>query len=139
MTPSQVELVQASFAKVLPIAGTAASLFYGRLFDIAPDVKPMFKGDMTEQGRKLITTLGVVVNGLRDLDAVLPAARALAAKHVGYGVRAEHYQPVGAALIWTLEQGLGEAFTTETRDAWTAAYGALSGVMIEAAYGKAAA
>jgi nitric oxide dioxygenase len=139
MTPSQIDLVQSSFRKVAPIAETAAELFYGRLFEIAPEVKPFFRNDMKEQGRKLMTTLGVVVSGLKNLDAILPAARALATKHVGYGVAAEHYQPVGAALIWTLEQGLGDAFTTETREAWTAAYGTLSAVMIEEAYGKAAA
>lgn len=138
MTPSQIDLVQSSFAKVVPIAETAASLFYGRLFEIAPEVKPLFRGDMKEQGRKLMTTLAVVVNGLKAPDTILPAAKALAVKHVGYGVTAEHYAPVGAALIWTLEQGLGDGFTPETRDAWLAAYTLLSGVMIEEAYPKAA-
>ena len=138
MTPSQIDLVQSSFAKVVPIAETAASLFYGRLFEIAPEVKPLFKSDIKEQGRKLMTTLAVVVNGLKNLDAVVPAAKALAIKHVDYGVTANHYAPVGAALIWTLEQGLGDDFTPETRDAWVAAYTSLSGVMIEEAYRKAA-
>lgn len=138
MTPSQIDLVQSSFAKVVPIAETAASLFYGRLFEVAPEVKPLFRGDMKEQGRKLMTTLAVVVNGLKAPDTILPAAKALAVKHVGYGVTAEHYAPVGAALIWTLEQGLGDDFTPETRDAWLAAYTLLSGVMIEEAYPKAA-
>lgn len=138
MTPSQIDLVQSSFAKVVPIAETAASLFYGRLFEVAPEVKPLFRGDMKEQGRKLMTTLAVVVNGLKAPESILPAAKALAVKHVGYGVTAEHYAPVGAALIWTLEQGLGDDFTPETRDAWLAAYTLLSGVMIEEAYPKAA-
>ncbi len=138
MTPSQIDLVQTSFAKVAPIAETAASLFYGRLFEIAPEVKPLFKGDMKEQGRKLMTTLAVVVNGLKNLEAVVPAAKALAVKHVSYGVTADHYAPVGAALVWTLEQGLGDDFTPETRDAWIAAYTLLSGVMIDEAYRKAA-
>ena len=101
MTPSQIDLVQSSFAKVVPIAETAASLFYGRLFEVAPEVKPLFRGDMKEQGRKLMTTLAVVVNGLKAPDTILSAAKALAVKHVGYGVTAEHYVPVGAALIWT--------------------------------------
>src|SRR5215470_2979050 len=105
MTPAQVKLVQGSFAEVAPISEQAAALFYGRLFEIAPQVKPLFKGDMTEQGRKLMATLGVVVNGLGDLDTVLPAASALAKKHVGYGVTADDYAPVGAALLWTLERG----------------------------------
>lgn len=133
MTPSQVELVQSSFAKVVPIADTAAGLFYGRLFEIAPEVKPMFKGDLAEQGRKLMATLAVVVNGLTKLEAIVPAAQALARRHVAYGVRNEHYAPVGAALLWTLEQGLGPDFTPETKAAWAEAYGLLSGVMIAAA------
>ena len=138
MTPAQIDLVQSSFAKVVPIAEAAAGLFYGRLFEIAPEVKPLFGGDMKEQGRKLMTTLGVVVNNLKNPDVIVPAAKALAVKHVGYGVTAEHYAPVGAALVWTLEQGLGNDFTPETRDAWIAAYTLLSGVMIDEAYSKAA-
>jgi hemoglobin-like flavoprotein len=136
MTPHQVDLVQSSFAKVAPIADAAAAMFYGRLFEIAPEVKPLFHGDMVEQRRKLMTMLGVVVNGLKNLDAVLPAARALAVKHVGYGVKAAHYAPVGEALIWTLDRGLGADFTSEVRSAWLAAYGALSSVMIVEAYGE---
>jgi hemoglobin-like flavoprotein len=139
MTLNQIELVQLSFAKVAPIADSAAELFYGRLFEIAPEVRPLFKGDIREQGRKLMATLGIVVKGLSNLDAVLPAAKSLALKHVSYGVKPDHYQPVGEALIWTLEKGLGDDFTSETRDAWLAAYGVLSGAMIEEAYGKAAA
>jgi nitric oxide dioxygenase len=138
MTPDQIDLVQASFAKVAPIAAAAADLFYSRLFEIAPEVRPLFRSDMKEQGRKLMTTLGIVVSGLKSPDTILPAARALAVKHVGYGVTAEHYAPVGAALIWTLEQGLGDDFPPETRAAWIAAYTLLSGVMIEEAYRKAA-
>jgi hemoglobin-like flavoprotein len=138
MTPDEIDLVQSSFAKVVPIADVAAELFYGRLFEIAPEVKPLFRGDMREQGRKLMTTLGVVVSGLKNLEAVLPAAKALAIKHVGYGVAAAHYKPVGEALIWTLDKGLGEGFTPATREAWLAAYGALSRVMIAEAYGAEA-
>jgi hemoglobin-like flavoprotein len=85
----------------------AAALFYGRLFEIAPAVKPLLRGDMTEQGCKLMATLGVVVNSLGNLEAVLPAASALAKRHVDYGVKAADYTPVGAALLWTLEQNLG--------------------------------
>ncbi|MBO6893736.1 MAG: hemin receptor [Roseibium sp.] len=134
MTPDQIQLVQSSFAKVVPIADKAAELFYGKLFEIAPETKALFKSDISEQGRKLMTTLGVVVNGLSNLEAILPAAKALAVKHVDYGVTPSHYQPVGAALIWTLEQGLGDAFDEKTKTAWGAAYAALSGVMIAAAY-----
>ncbi len=132
MTPNDIDLVQSSFAKVVPIKEAAAELFYGRLFEIAPEVKPLFKGDMKEQGRKLMMTLGVVVNGLKDLPSIVPAAEALAVKHNAYGVEPAHYEVVGAALLWTLEQGLGPDFTPATKAAWTSAYGTLSGVMIAA-------
>jgi hemoglobin-like flavoprotein len=137
MNASDVALVQDSFKKVVPIADVAADLFYGRLFEVAPQVKPMFKGDMKEQGRKLMTTLGVVVTGLTQLETVLPAASALAKQHVSYGVKAEHYPIVGGALLWTLEKGLGDAWTPELASAWATAYGTLSGYMISEAYGTA--
>ncbi len=136
MTPEQVSLIQASFAKVAPISEQAAAMFYGRLFEIAPEVKPLFRADMAEQGRKLMATLAVVVNGLTNLQSILPAASALAKRHVGYGVKAEHYAPVGAALLWTLERGLGAAWTPQLAEAWTAVYTTLSGYMIGEAYGR---
>jgi hemoglobin-like flavoprotein len=135
MTPDQVQLVQQSFAKVAPISETAAVLFYDRLFEVAPKVRSMFPTDMTEQRRKLMATLAVVVNGLGNLESVLPAASALAKRHVSYGAKAEHYPVVGAALLWTLEKGLGDGWTPEIAEAWTAAYGTLSGFMISEAYG----
>jgi nitric oxide dioxygenase len=110
---------------VVPISEQAAVLFYDRLFEIAPAVKAMFPADMTEQRKKLMTMLAAVVNGLGNLQSILPAASALAKRHVGYGARAEHYPVVGAALLWTLEKGLGAAWTPEVADAWTAAYGTL--------------
>lgn len=137
MTPQQVALVQASFAKVAPIADTAAALFYGRLFETAPETRALFHGDMTLQGRKLMGAITTVVTNLDDLSAVVPVAQELAKRHVGYGVRPEHYAPVGAALLWTLEQGLGGDFTPDVGAAWAAAYGALSGAMIAAAYPEA--
>ncbi len=136
MTPEQVKLVQRSFAKVVPISETAATIFYDRLFEIAPQVKPMFTGDMAEQRRKLMAMLAAVVNGLGNLESILPAASALAIRHVSYGAKAEHYPVVGAALLWTLEKGLGEAWTSAVAEAWTAAYGTLSGYMISEAYGR---
>jgi nitric oxide dioxygenase len=136
MTPDQVSLVQDSFAKVAPISGQAAVIFYDRLFEVAPAVRLMFPADMTEQRKKLMATLAVVVNGLGDLQSILPAASALAIRHVGYGAKAEHYPVVGAALLWTLEKGLGEAWTPEVAAAWSAAYGTLSGFMISKAYGS---
>ncbi|HLH88663.1 MAG TPA: globin family protein [Xanthobacteraceae bacterium] len=140
MTPAQVKLIQDSFAEVAPISEQAAALFYGRLFEIAPEVRPMFKGDMKEQGRKLMTTLAVVVNGLGNLNSILPAASMLAKRHVAYGVTAAHYATVGAALLWTLERGLGpQQWTQELAAAWAAAYATLSGYMIGEAYGRPAA
>jgi len=134
MPPEQVALIQQSFAKVRLISDQAAMLFYGRLFEIAPATKVLFKGDIAEQGQKLMATLGVVVNGLGHLDTVLPAASALAKKHVAYGVKADDYAPVGAALLWTLERGLGAGWTPQLAAAWTAAYTTLSGFMISEAY-----
>jgi hemoglobin-like flavoprotein len=139
MTPREVELIKDSFAKVAPISGQAAALFYGRLFELAPDVRRLFKGDMTEQGRKLMATLVVVVNGLANLETILPAASALAKRHVAYGVEPRHYEPVGEALLWTLERGLGAAWTQELAAAWAAAYATLSQYMIGEAYGRPAA
>ena len=136
MNPSQVKLVQESFAKVAPISEKAAIIFYDRLFEVAPSVKAMFPIDMTEQRKKLMATLAVVVNGLSDLELILPAASALAVRHVGYGAKPEHYPVVGGALLWTLEKGLGAAWTPEVAAAWTAAYGTLSSFMISEAYGK---
>jgi nitric oxide dioxygenase len=111
-------------------------LFYDRLFEIAPQVKAMFPSDMTEQRKKLMATLAVVVNGLSNLESVLPAASALAKRHVSYGAKPEHYPVVGSALLWTLERGLGDGWTPDVADAWTAAYGTLSGFMISEAYGQ---
>ena len=138
MTPKQVELVQQSFAKVIPISEQASVLFYDRLFEIAPQVRAMFPDDMTEQRRKLMMMLAAVVNGLSDLPSILPAASALAKRHTGYGAVAAHYPVVGAALLWTLEKGLGDAWTPEVAEAWTTAYGTLSGYMISEAYSQAA-
>lgn len=132
MTPQQIELVQTSFEKVVPIAGAAADLFYGRLFEIAPEVRPMFPQDMTQQKAKLMTMLGTAVTNLHRLDEILPAVKALGERHKGYGVTTAHYAPVGAALLWTLEQGLGPDFTPEVKDAWTETYTALAGVMTSA-------
>jgi hemoglobin-like flavoprotein len=139
MTPEQIRAIQNSFTKVAPISEQAASLFYGRLFEIDPALKPLFHGDMKEQGRKLMATLAVVVNSLNNLGAVLPAASVLAKRHVGYGVEPAHYTPVGEALLWTLQQGLGAAWTAELAVAWSAAYGLLSEYMIAEAYGRSAA
>jgi hemoglobin-like flavoprotein len=136
MTPDQIKLVQQSFAKVAPISDQAATIFYNRLFEVAPQVKAMFPENMTEQRKKLMATLSVVVNGLSDLPSILPAASALAIRHVSYGARREHYPVVGATLLYTLEKGLGEAWTPEVAAAWTAAYERLSNYMMAEAYGR---
>ena len=133
MTPTQIELVQSSFAKVALISDQAAAIFYSRLFDMAPEVRSLFKGDMVEQGRKLMTMLGSVTRQLNQLDTLVPVAERLAERHVGYGAVPEHYAVVGAALIGTLDEGLGADFTPDVRTAWQTAYGTLSGVMIAAA------
>jgi len=139
MDEATITLVQDSFAKVVPIKDAAAEIFYADLFETAPEVKPYFaNSDMEKQGSVLMATLGVVVNGLRDLDKIVPVAQDLAVRHVNYGVKAEDYGSVGASLIRTLEKGLGDGFTPEVRDAWVTAYTTLSGVMVAAAYPEAA-
>jgi hemoglobin-like flavoprotein len=130
MTPEQKSLVQQSWTQVAPIAATAAALFYDRLFTLDPSLRALFRAtDMKEQGKKLMQTLAVVVKGLDNLDQLLPAVQALGRRHGGYGVREEHYETVGQALIWTLEKGLRHRFTDAVREAWTAAYGTLATVM----------
>lgn len=138
MDAQTITLVQDSFAKVEPIAPTAAEMFYADLFATAPEVRPLFGDRMDEQGMKLMATLSVVVKGLGDLGTVAPAAQALAIRHVDYGVEPQHYDAVGASLIRTLEHGLGSEFTQEVRAAWIETYGLLANVMIEAAYGNSA-
>lgn len=139
MTPEQVTLVQTSWEKVVPIADTAAELFYGKLFETDPSLKPMFKGDMKEQGRKLMTMITTVVRGLKNLGALVPAVQDLGRRHGGYGVKEEHYATVGSCLIWTLDKGLGPDFTPDTKTAWVTAYTILADTMKAAAAEKQAA
>jgi hemoglobin-like flavoprotein len=138
MTPEQVKLVKDSWAKVAPIAETAAELFYGKLFELDPSVKPMFKGDMTDQGRKLMTMLNTAVNSLDNVEAIVPAIQAMGKRHVGYGVKDEHYDTVGEALIWTLGAGLKDDFTEDTKAAWITVYTLVSTTMKDAAAEAAA-
>ena len=135
MTPDQVALVQDSFKKVVPIAGAAADLFYGRLFEIAPEVRPLFPEDLREQKKKLIGMLATAVTNLHQVDKILPAVEDLGRRHVHYGVAAKHYEAVGAALLWTLEKGLGDDFTPPVKAAWTETYMTLAGVMQNAGNG----
>jgi nitric oxide dioxygenase len=135
MTPRQIQLVRESYAAVEPIADTAATIFYRRLFDLDPDLRALFPSDLTAQRRNLMQTLTVVVRNLDRLEGILPAVEALGRRHAGYRVRRDDYETVGAALLDTLGEGLGDAFTLEVRSAWTAAYGVLASVMIAASEG----
>lgn len=134
LTVRQIDLVQDSFAKVLPVIPLAAATFYDRLFVIAPDTRRLFHGDMTDQGRKLFLTLATVVDSLDRLDEILPVAEALAIRHVGYGARDEHYAAVGTALVDTLTVVLNDDFDVDTAAAWRSAYAALSGCMLAAVH-----
>jgi hemoglobin-like flavoprotein len=132
MNAQQIALVQASFENVKPIAGIAADLFYTRLFELDPYLRHMFKGDLGEQKVKLMSTLAFAVAGLNQPERILGAVRDLGRRHAGYGVQPEHYQTVGAALLWTLRQGLGEKFTPAVAEAWAAAFGLVAATMQEA-------
>jgi hemoglobin-like flavoprotein len=132
MNPQTIVLVQKSFKVVASIADEVGPMFYTRLFDIRPELRPLFADNVEPQARKLVQMLAMVVNGLHRLDALTPAIEDLARRHVDYGVVAEHYPAVGDALIWTLEKGLGEAFTPPVRHAWVTTYATLSRAMIAA-------
>jgi hemoglobin-like flavoprotein len=126
MTPADKAIVQATFAQLAPIGDQAAAMFYTRLFELDPSLRPLFKADLREQGKKLMQMIGVCVKGLDTLDQLVPAVRGLGQRHAGYGVTDAHYDTVGGALLWTLEMGLGEAFTPEVKVAWAAVYGVLA-------------
>jgi hemoglobin-like flavoprotein len=133
ITADQITLVQTSFAQVTRISDQAADMFYNRLFEIDPSLRGLFRSDIKEQGRKLMQMLAVAVNGLDHLDSIIPAVQDLGRRHIVYGVKAADYQTVGAALLWTLEQGLGDAFTPEVEAAWAAAYTLLADTASKAA------
>lgn len=139
MTPQQISLVKTSWQKVLPISDKAAELFYGKLFEMDPTLEPLFSGDMTVQGRKLMLMINTAVNSLDRLDAIVPAVQGLGKRHVAYGVKDEHYDTVAGALLWTLEAGLGDAFTPDVKDAWVQTYTILATTMKDAAAEEAAA
>lgn len=138
VTPREKRLVQGSWKAVVPIAEKAAEIFYGKLFELDATLKPLFKSDIKEQGKKLMQMLGVAVTGLDKLGEVVPAVQALGARHVDYGVKDEDYDTVAEAFLYTLEQGLGDSFTEEVKAAWTKVYGVLAGTMKAAAAEKAA-
>ena len=138
MTPEQVTMVQSSFEKVAPIADKAADIFYDRLFEIAPEVRPMFAADMSRQKEVLMQTLGTAVQNLHQVETILPVVKELGVKHLGYGVKDEHYDTVGAALLYTLEKGLGDDWNDDLKAAWAETYGTVAGVMKDAAAEAAA-
>jgi hemoglobin-like flavoprotein len=129
VTQEQKALVQQSFTQVLPISEQAAALFYSRLFQLDPSLRPLFRGDIKDQGRKLMQMIGFCVGKLDALDEIVPAVKDLGRRHAGYGVTQDAYQTVGAALLWTLEQGLGPYFTPDVKAAWAAVYGVLADTM----------
>ena len=129
MTNEQIKLVQDTFKQVAPISETAAQLFYARLFELDPDLELLFKGNLTEQGRKLMQMLGVAVASLDRMEQLLPALQSLGSRHVNYGVRDKDYETVGRALLWTLRKGLGEAFTPDVEAAWSNVYATLASAM----------
>ncbi len=133
MTPEQKQLVKDSWAQVLPIKDAAAELFYGRLFEVYPEVKPMFKGDMKEQGAKLMAMLNTAVNGIDNLESLVEPLKSLGARHKDYGVSLEDYGSVRDAFLWAMSQGLGADFNDDVKDAWVATYTAVADVMIEGA------
>ena len=129
MTNEQIKLVQDSFRQIAPIAETAAQLFYARLFELDPDLELLFKGNLTEQGRKLMQMLGLAVSSLDRMEQLLPVVRSLGTRHVSYGVRDKDYDTVGQALLWTLRKGLGESFTPDVEAAWSNVYATLASEM----------
>jgi len=133
MNSEQIQLVQSTFEGVRPIADTAASLFYQRLFEVDPSLRALFRGDMKKQGAMLMSALALAVKGLGQPETIIPAVQGLGRRHALYGVTDDHYATVGSALLWTLEQGLGDKFTPPVQEAWAAAYGMLASVMQEAA------
>lgn len=139
LTTHQITLVETTFAQVAPHAAAVSKIFYARLFEIAPHVRPLFTHSMDEQGAKLMQMIAIAVSNLHKLESIIPAVQKLGERHVHYGVKAEDYDTVGAALLWTLEQGLGEAFTPEVKEAWTLTYGALASIAIGDHYKEAAA
>jgi hemoglobin-like flavoprotein len=133
MTSKQIEIVKTTWAMVAPLAEQVGPLFYNRLFEIAPETKPLFqRTSIPEQSKKLLAMLNYVISKLDKLETLLDEINALALRHVQYGVKTEHYEKVGAALLWTLEQGLQSAWTDETKDAWITCYVLLSGAMLQA-------
>jgi hemoglobin-like flavoprotein len=133
MTPKQVDLVQRSWRAVAPVGDTAAELFYGKLFSLDPNLRGLFRNDLRDQGRSLTAMISVAVHGLARPERILYAVQQLGRRHAAYGVQPAHYETVALALLWMLEQVLGEAYTPEVREAWTETYNLLAKAMRDAA------
>ena len=129
MTKKKIDLIRNSFAKIVPVADEAAVLFYAKLFDLDPNLRPLFKIGIQEQGRKLMQMLRAAVEGLDRFEELIPILKDLGFRHAGYGVEEQHYKTVGQALLWTFDRALGESFTSETRDAWANVYGLIAETM----------
>jgi nitric oxide dioxygenase len=136
MTPEQIQLVRLSFVTVMDAKASAGKLFYDRLFAIAPEVRPLFKSDIGDQAEKMMDMLATAIAALKSPQALTPVLEGLGRRHAGYGVRDEHYDNVREAMLWALERTLGDAFTPQVRDAWTALYGTVAAVMKNAASGR---
>ena len=133
MTPEQKKLIVESFQSLLPCADEAAARFYERLFALDPVLRPLFLGDMRKQRKKLMDTLEVAILSLDRLDTLVPVLWQLGKRHGGYGVQDSHYDTVGAALLWALEEQLGQGFTPAHKEAWTEVYGLIAATMKQAA------
>jgi hemoglobin-like flavoprotein len=129
LTANDIALVRSTFARIVPIQGAAADLFYDRLFAVSPKLRELFPADLREQKQKLMQMISTAVGGLNDLNQLVPAVKALGSRHSGYGVTTEHYWLVGEALLWTLERGLGQHFTPDARSAWAKLYHVLAATM----------
>lgn len=130
----QVEILERSFEQVKPQANEFVSSFYNHLFTDYPEAQPLFEGtDMEKQGGKLLQSLVLVIENLRKPDALSNALKGLGARHVKYGALPEHYPLVGATLLKTFEQYLGDAWTEEVQTAWVDAYGAITTIMLDGA------
>ncbi|AXQ29191.1 hemin receptor [Solimonas sp. K1W22B-7] len=136
MTPRQIKNVQVSFERIAPYSAQAAELFYRRLFMLDPALRPLFREDLVRHGQQLMDALAWAVRGLQDRAGLIASIQALGQRHAGYGARPEHYDTVGDALLWALQQGLGDEFSQEVRDAWVAAYALIAGIMLDAAAQK---
>lgn len=132
MTPAQISIIQQSWQTVTPIADTTVDLFYSRLFFLNPQLRALFPAELADQKRKMVSMLSRLVTALSDVQSIIPSVQALGRRHALYGVTTRDYDTVAAALLWSLEQGLGKAWNDAVKESWIAAYALLSNVMLAA-------